>query len=71
MRKFTEVPKHNRDAHARVPFSARIEKMIAITLFFSPFVRAETVSMQFATFTLRGLLSEPGLKFQPWLKFTM
>ena len=46
MRKFTEVPKHDRDAHARVPFSARIEKMIAITLIFSPFVRAETVSMQ-------------------------
>ena len=37
VRKFTEVRKHNTvDTHARAPFSARAEKMRAITWIFQP-----------------------------------
>ena len=36
VRKFTEVRESTVDTHARAPFSARAEKMIAITWIFQP-----------------------------------
>ena len=81
MRKFTEIRKHSLCTCSR-SFSARAEKMIAITRIFQPVCpfarsgfrnRARIFSPGWnplhviATFILRGYLSE-GLKFQPGLK---